>query len=535
MAVENYNPIELSGCLDNAALDQVFQSLDALYQESLKGSTQIVCESFEQSLTHPINGGELCTPFDISNNILAPNAIQEQEKRIFLWTGSVAFRSVGGLPEDAPEPVQELNFSIRCGEREIVNDASSFAAGHAIYLCDPGEQVSFCIDPTSSVSGFSDLGGDVILSMCGSVLTFKNIATSPKSFYVPCKVDPDCCYGSDALFLIKQNLNALCESFSYGGQFIDSNVQTYADGDAHILDASFQDDTIWVVQGSISICIENTAPAPENNNTRRFVEYTITPRIGCGGEGAACADRTFRIYDGEKRCLQIPIQACGTCGAGDELIVSFSEIEICDDSDGSVAINVNRLQVTSIEQSYCVTRITRISNQFDLISRDMTCLTNELAEDINTKAQKLFDAACEIREPDCSTFEECKAGVSGDDFLVKPGDPMGTGTTTYFITGYIQFCARFTNGNNNANTQIESGFEIKCGGNVVYSELGRRWTFTSNGTTIQRCVTAEISRCVICDDVDDLIICPVGELWTGPPGVQVEIRWSSCVEGINLF
>ena len=547
MAVDGYTPITINPdqCIGNTELSEIFQSLQALYNDSLNGSEIVKCVPVDSTLTQTIGGGEACETL-IPGAVVPATLTNFEQKQIFLYTGSSVWSIVDTTAENLPDQgdqtqagtlIRELNFSMSCDDEQIISPTNSVYVGHASYICSPGSTLEFCIDPevrrvggTNTTSG---LTGSVSVRICGSILTFDLVNINTGNVFVPCEVKEGCCYGSEALELIKQNLNSLCDSYRFGGQTRQTNSLDFADNQPHVLDAGFTGPTTWVVQGAISFCVRNTRPVPDSGFGAPSY-LTINPSIGCSGENGFCLPSRFTVYPDEQFCISAPVQSCGECNVGDQLEVQFSQIAECNEVASPVLIESGGdLEVTNVRQDYCVTTYTNIDNELQPITRPVNCLTNDLALEITEKAEAIHQAACDREGPSCETIGNCTDGPIGGDHEVVPPQvvipPDLPFNRNWYVTGYVQVCAS-TTGTLEENRTVFASYQIKCGGNVVGSG-GRSFVFTGSGAIFQRCISIPIVLCVSCPNDQPIVICPDGVV---SGGASNTLTFSSCTSAISL-
>jgi len=532
MAIDNYNPIVINPgeCLDNDGLQDIFDSISALYADSRDNLTKVTCQQFNEVINIESNGPEQCITLNTnSSNITSPEALARSGKKMLLWKVNINFLSFNALSSDdgfqPPRPTieYESDYRITCNGSPIP-DSSQSGISSAVFECPANSIVEFCASASSvNVSNGQLYGATAVVQVCAALICFDPVDIG-RDLYIPCEIYRDCCYGSDGLNLVKQNLNSLCDIYRFGAQKKDRYDYDYFDLDSHDL-VTFSEPTTWVAVGSIKFCITNTASI----NAGESVIFTLEANIGCPGQQVSCQN-IYAIGFGETRCFTERVIACGVCQPGEVLAVANNESVECNILPPDGLITGGQYEITEAFQEYCITTYSDFGSDLSPITSSVVCLQDDVAEEITEKAADINQVACDRAQFSCGSDVICGSGNIGDDYTIKFGstDPLATGNSTRYITGTITFCATANDSNVNYIRAVV-GYDIKCGGTPYYtSPTNLGFTHINGQQLINRCFEYEFAHCITCDVKDDIIICPTS------PETNYTIQWNSCSNVINI-
>ena len=373
------------------------------------------------------------------------------------------------------------------------------------------DEIEICM--TYRVSGvtFYPATGTGTVRVCGAIVCVGSQSRSVSGYFNPGTIDPECCYGREALYLAAQNADKLCTAYANNG---DQSVECYevnSTGDGNIIIAgALTSNAEFLISGSMQVCYRATSSSAGG-------DLTIRPVLGCGNETYECFDTSVFVERanqgdpyGRTLCVTIPIDICGNCDIGDSIFAGLSTEVQCNE-EPIPGTSAQFVEIISITQEYCVW----LFNDFNTDSLPSVggfkmgrCLTDSAIAPVFDKINQLSAFASNRVPITYQSFSVPSTETQSNDVLIKPAeswppssDPTNTGPVPvkkWRINIDVLPC--FTNEGtaNTEETRIAlATAQLTCGGTLALED-SRRWTFTASGG-VQLCGSPmRITGCVTC-------------------------------------
>ena len=537
MAIDGYQALALSPCVDNAGLQDAFDSLGALVGEMGNGTVDVTCDPIDIRLEGSDSDGESCITIFESEPIISTGA--GNEKCLFLVNIGFAPKISGSFDGALDIAVE---YSLKCDGKIVATtqgDADEFGVGYFAIDCPVGSKIELCAESSYTQTGLGqdDGGGgfviDWTLRMCGGRACITERDISRPGAHIPCEIKADCRYGMDALALIAQNLNALCSAFQFGGKSIRCETVVANDNEDVAVALNLQSDAVFIAFGTVEVCTTGGG----NDSV------LVTPSIGCSDNPASCLSR--RVYGtGDQnfawfrdKCTVIPVATCGNCKAGEDIYVGQNPKVQCNAKPASQSEDFGY----SIRSEYCVWIFEDVANDIAAVEYPPRCITTNYLDRLSDKGEEIHEAVCRRIIPRCTI--RCRDYLEFDqpEGLFPPGliqeaipwtpppdDPTATAAPKkWFITGSFSVCSDFPDANLEGNSWAYAGWIIYCGGAPYISPttsepVGNRcaWTLAGSGS-YAACGGVRVVALVECPIDEPLEIVPsvssFGGGWQGGP------------------
>ncbi len=524
--------------------------------QELQTKLESMCESLQENATRvfcaPVDTGIMSNEdcYELPSELYDENSINTgvEDKKLFSLTIDPNLRytsnddTTNTVDEGTGNTTQssssnynansEYRIRIFCGSQQIYStgyiSSNEIRSLQYITDCPRDDQIQICVD-TRVVGGpsyvFTNLS---TVKICGFVLCVAEIERDLSGLYKPPPFDPNCCHGREALCLASQNLDAICDSLiAERDQLVQCQTVEINDDGSVLLIGNTTGQTDYVVFGSVQICVRN-------NNPDTDYALNVDPVIGCQSDSVACLGISQEIRrssndggDGPLVCLTVPVSACGSCPAGEDIYAGLTVDEICAQDIVNVQAT-SGLEIVSIRQTYCAWVFTEadISTLPDASDVNLgNCLLDTDLIPLATKCDQLEEFVNDRVPPNCTSRDLGQfEAVSGQDYIMQPAqawppptppprpNPDPPPLKKWNVS--LVACAdvfRFDFGQPstiNATLTIS----VKCGGTVLATETVSWLAFQIGGTEIdqvidteERCLT--INQCVECPIDEDLSIC----------------------------
>jgi hypothetical protein len=494
---------------------EVFNALGELRECTSENLSEFRCKRFEAEAEGAANG-RACVIVEAEDTNVNPASVGVDRKMLVVVmkvTTNFQNNQPGGTGEgdsnvNGQTPDATYAITVNCaGTPVATQEFKGTNVANLCYDCPVGSEVEICITNNATIRG-GTVGGRFTVTLCGASVCIGEVENPVQdTVFIP-DVEPNCCFGRDAIHLIIQNLNAFRDAYTDNGQIPSCTTFTFEDRDDHTLLAAAATTTDFLLVGSARVCSGNSV------SFNRDAVITIDPQVRCGGSGnLSCPGDSVIIpaSDGNQveRCLDVPIIACGRCEAGSAIQVGIRSRVLCDEDP---VIIVNNFEGPDfVEQHYCLYTFERnVFDSGDALNGALgECITTNDTAAINAMLLALTNACNDqatINLTD-NTASGSTVALNGaqtgaliqEDIVWDPAD--GSPVKKWFIMGWVEVCDDYRDINGDSNTAIvATTLDIECGGASVLAQgpIVHTWDYTPNGNSI-RCHVVPIMRCVECD------------------------------------
>lgn len=483
---------------------------------------------------------------DLANPLATefPQPSIEDKKIIVLSVQpGLGFTISGSEDGNPPDPWWRL--IITCAKKDIINDAPVYTdeitlySSGQIFSDEPETQSYFGDCPRDHVirvcleQGVS--GGDISsrpdsrIELCGFVICVGDVDRISTGIFKAPPLPAGCCYTREDLCLISQNLDAICRSLIVNrDQLATCQQQSLTTPGSVLLAGNVATQTEYIVTGFVEVCVTNT-------DADRDWVVSLRPLVGCSSDRSQCSTRIVTVRRETSVCIRVPVNACGTCPAGESIYAGLIVENICDPDESSLFLT-NGIELDSVEQDYCAWLFTRSDVSALPQPTELslgTCLTADKLLPVQEKCEAL-DEFMAARTPTNCTRRNLGAFLASnaDEYVIQPALPWPP-ITTPPTTGpapvkkwnlYLKACIDvdrsdiFTQATIRATANIR--IEVKCGGAVIATASNSRLVYQVGGSAGEDrdqildfgILCVDINQCVECDIDQDLSFCVFGEL-----------------------
>ncbi len=518
MAISGYTPIDFSECLDESTIIPALDSIQAIANAAETNNFDIGCRPINTSLR-----GDTAFPQDECVTIIEDSGRRTGniQKCIFMIT----YRSVFQFPNGNFEGDTDIEVTIRCGGQPVAtfraqeDPDTSIGAVVVTADCDTGEGIEICARgsfvSTSNEGGLTR-GALWNLSLCGGLACIAQRGLG-SNFWIPCTLTPECRFGMEALFLMVDSLNTLCDAYSSNSRIVEcislQDVE-YDPLQPTIIAANVPTETAWLGFGKIVFC-------PRDFRGANF--YDIQPIIGCQSDPEFCLSARIELPDDRpnqsflrNRCYQIPVLGCGNCPPGETLVIGHNDQLICDDVTDRPDNSVN----ADITADWCFWLFRRQNLTLgERLKQPSKCLSFEKnLKPIQDKAEAVHQVACDRQPIECIqykvdvsiTSEDQQQDLVGAVALPNPPpNPLPVPwppERKWALNGNMTACfSGPAAGNMEEEAWFAVNYVVYCGGVEVSSSMPLPFQFNDSGAGNNVCVNLSVVEACITCQIDEPI------------------------------
>lgn len=517
MAVEGYTPLDLAGCLDTPKILSSFESLQAMVDAAQEDSYDIGCRRVDAILE-----GKTRLPTESCITIVegAGRLTGRRQKCIFMLT----YRSFFDFPGGVVTGETTVDVKIKCGGNTVAafqsNESSDTGIGSVVLVaeCDTGESIEICATGTfvETVNQGNILNGlDWTFAVCGGIVCIAEISIA-QNCWIPCAIEPECRFGMEAIYLMIDVVNKLCDA--YGGrsrsiECLEFKDVEYTSDTPIFAAANVPTDTVWLAFGAMKVCLNNFGAPNTGGETR----YEITPQIGCQSDPEPCLTTILRAPESNdlpsysflrNRCFLLPSLLCGNCPANESLIIGFNDDLTCD----QIAEDAPTSNQVTVTGDWCLWLFRRNDSEFTTrLKSPGKCLSyqGDLLP-IEQKLEQVHEVACDRQPINCYAEKEIINGQSDDVFQLVPPSALPNPPPNplpvpwppvkkYALYGDLQFCLDPTGTNLEEETWVRVNYIIRCGGTIIDQGPSTPWLYINSGFA-NECVSLNVAvACATCE------------------------------------